>query len=181
MTYTCSCYEAFETREELRAHRIAQHRVPCPVCGEKSQRETSVYCTPECYEASRNLNHPIHKVLREAIRHYLEFEEYVTNPDAADVENRIDGTHGNLTFKGVTINFYDLQGALKMLSKRKKEAVFHHVIMDSKQKEVEKVMGITTVTVGQYVEQAMLQLCRNYFDLQEQSVNPPKKPKGKKT
>lgn len=158
-----------------------KRRVPCPTCGKKSTRERSVYCTDQCYLEARVLKHPHHKVLREAIRHYLEFEAFVTNPDSDDVETVINATHGNLEFKGVTINFFDLQGALQMLSKRKKEAVFYHVIMDMKQKEVEKVMGITTVTVGQYVEQAMLQLMKNYFDLNEMRNNPPKKKAKAKT
>ena len=183
--YRCTCgapgFDAdgnplsFPDSEALKAHRIKAHRFPCPSCGKKSKRPNSVYCNEKCFELAKVLKHPHHKVLREAIRHYLEFEAYVTNPDSADVQTVIDATHGNLTFKDVTINFFDLQDALKMLSPRKKEAVFHHVIMDDLQRDVEKTMGITTVTVGQYVEQAMLQLCKNYFDLQEMRNNPQKK------
>lgn len=63
----------------------------------------------------------------------------------------------------IVLSFWDLQGALKDLSPRKREAVFHNVILDKKQKDVAKIMGITTVSVGQYVEQAMLQLSEKYF------------------
>lgn len=63
----------------------------------------------------------------------------------------------------VTLSFWDLQGALKDLSPRKREAVFYNVILDKKQKDVAAIMGITTVSVGQYVEQAMIQLSEKYF------------------
>ena len=58
---------------------------------------------------------------------------------------------------------WDLQGALKNLSARKREAVYYNVILDKKQKDVADIMGITTVSVGQYVEQAMMQLAEEYF------------------
>jgi DNA-directed RNA polymerase specialized sigma24 family protein len=63
----------------------------------------------------------------------------------------------------VTISFWDLQGGLQKLSPRKREAVFYNVILDKKQKDVAEIMGITTVSVGQYVDQAMLQLSEDYF------------------
>lgn len=63
----------------------------------------------------------------------------------------------------VTISFWDLYQGLKELSKRKREAVFYNVILDLKQRDVANKMGITTVSVGQYVEQAMLQLAKRYF------------------
>jgi len=49
------------------------------------------------------------------------------------------------------------------LSPRKREAVWFNVILDQKQRDVAKKMEITTVSVGQYVEQAMLQLSEHYF------------------
>jgi hypothetical protein len=63
----------------------------------------------------------------------------------------------------VTISFWDLHDGLKALSARKREAFFWNVLMDKKQKDVAKLMGITTVSVGQYVEQACLQLAERYF------------------
>lgn len=63
----------------------------------------------------------------------------------------------------VTLSFWDLQGALKHLSPRKREAVFYNVILDKRQRDVAEIMSITTVSVGQYVEQAMLQLSETYF------------------
>lgn len=117
---------------------------------------------------------PRHRVLREIIRHYLEFKELVTHPEhdglggyrdsdgvidhAYYVEND-DGKHK----VEISFSFWDLQDALKNLSPRKREAVFYNVILDKKQKDVAEIMGITTVSVGQYVEQACLQIAEDYF------------------
>jgi DNA-directed RNA polymerase specialized sigma24 family protein len=58
----------------------------------------------------------------------------------------------------ITLSFWDLHGSLRQLSARKREAVFYNVILDWKQKDVAKRMGISTVSVGQYVQAAMEQL-----------------------
>jgi len=65
--------------------------------------------------------------------------------------------------KGLSISFSDLKHGLEDLSPRKREAFFYNVILDWKQKDVAEHMGITTVSVGQYVEQAMIQLSKRYF------------------
>src|SRR5438045_1400817 len=74
----------------------------------------------------------------------------------------------------VTISFWDLHHALALLSDRKSEGVYFNVILDMKQKDVAKEMKITTVSVGQYVEQAMLQLAAVYFP-EDQPEKPPAK------
>lgn len=74
----------------------------------------------------------------------------------------------------VTLAFTDLERALKqfeddakkdgtVLSKRKEQAFYLNVIRDMLQRDVADIMGITTVSVGQYVEQGMIQLCDYYF------------------
>lgn len=63
----------------------------------------------------------------------------------------------------VSISFWDLYYGLKDLAPRKREAIFYNVIMDMKQKDVAKIMGITTVSVGQYVEAGTIQLAKKYF------------------
>ena len=88
-----------------------------------------------------------HRVLRETLRHYTEFRALCTASGEFDIEH-----------KGIRINFLDLAGCLKSLSRRKKEAVFYNVICDMKQKDVAEQMGITTGSVNQYVEQGMLQI-----------------------
>lgn len=115
---------------------------------------------------------PPHRVLREVYRHYLEFRDLVAQDGRNDVIEHgyytydEDGTrHKHL----LTISFWDLfegiktLGGEKGLSDRKKEAFFYNVILDKKQAEVAKIMGITTVSVGQYVEAAMMQLSKRYF------------------
>lgn len=118
---------------------------------------------------------PRHRILREVYRHYLEYRDLVTLPEhdgqggyqncdgviehGYEVENE-DGTRRKVN---ITLSFWDLQDALNTLSPRKKEAVFYNVILDQKQKDVAAIMGITTVSVGQYVEQAMIQLSEKYF------------------
>ena len=97
-----------------------------------------------------------HLFLREFLRNYTAFEGYCSQSGKYDISH-----------SGYTINFLDLQGCLKKLSKRKKEAVFWNVIMDKKQKEVAELMEITTGSVAQYVEQAMVQVAKELWPDEE--------------
>lgn len=102
-----------------------------------------------------------HRILREVLRNYTVFESLCASNDDSDARRSAD--QYEISHRGITINFLDLQNCLKGLSKRKKEAVFYNVIMDMKQKDVAAVMGITTVSVGQYVEQAMIQVAKELW------------------
>lgn len=93
-----------------------------------------------------------HRILREVLRNFTVFEAYCSQHGVYEISH-----------KGIDINFLDLQNCLNRLSKRKKEAVAYNVIRDMKQKDVAAVMGITTVSVGQYVEQAMLQVAKELW------------------
>ena len=93
-----------------------------------------------------------HRILREVYRHYTDFEDYFRRTGRETIE------HG-----GVTINFTDLKDGIKNLSGRKQEAFYLNVIRDMKQKDVAEIMGITTVSVGQYVDQACRQLADVYW------------------
>src|SRR3954467_1395880 len=109
---------------------------------------------------------PQHRVLREVYRHYLEFRQYVSDTGNHVIEHGyfLYNDDGSIKQKiGVTISFWDLFHGLKYLSPRKREAVWYNVILDQKQRDVATKMQITTVSVGQYVEQAMLQLSERYF------------------
>ncbi len=111
---------------------------------------------------------PKHRILREVYRHYMEFKQYVSDTGQHVIEHGYfiydEDTGTEIVAKrNITISFWDLHNALHKLSGRKREAVFYNVILDWKQRDVAKQMGITTVSVGQYVEQAMLQLAENYF------------------
>lgn len=109
---------------------------------------------------------PRHRVLREVYRHYLEFRQYVSDTGNHVIEHGYfvyDTAGGPKRKVLVTISFWDLFKGLKDLSPRKREAVWFNVILDQKQRDVARRMNITTVSVGQYVEQAMLQLSEYYF------------------
>jgi DNA-directed RNA polymerase specialized sigma24 family protein len=95
---------------------------------------------------------PRHRLLREITRHYLELEDLCVHTGRYEFEHR-----------GMKFNFLDLQNAFRSLSPRKKEAMFWNVVYDKKQIEVAKIMGITTVSVGQYVESACLQVAKVVF------------------
>ncbi len=109
---------------------------------------------------------PLHRILREVYRHYLEFQDHVSRSGDHVLEHGyfLYDEDGHICEKvNVAISFFDLQRGLDDLSPRKREAVYHNVILDKKQRDVADEMGITTVSVGQYVEQAMLQLSKVYF------------------
>lgn len=107
---------------------------------------------------------PKHRVLREVYRHYLEFRDLFKSNGTHVIEHGywVDDPDGRRKIS-VSISLWDLQEGLQSLSPRKREAVFYNVILDKKQKDVAEIMGITTVSVGQYVEQAMIQLSERYF------------------
>jgi len=129
---------------------------------------------------------PLHRVVREVLRSYTSLKQ--ATPDeweqticrvigcvnTRSVRHRIQEDYGSErqieAAKGhdgacylISISLMDLQGCLKDLSPRKREAVFYHIILDWKQKDVAARMGITTVSVGQYVEQGMLQIAKKLW------------------
>jgi DNA-directed RNA polymerase specialized sigma24 family protein len=127
---------------------------------------------------TKNLTQPIplHRLLREILRHYTEYRSRVEKPELGDemshgvieygywIYNE-DGTHKKKI--DISMSFWDLHRGIKELAPRKREALFYNVILDEKQKDVAKRMGITTVSVGQYVEAATLQLVTHAFTAEE--------------
>lgn len=114
---------------------------------------------------------PLHRILREVLRHYTEYRELVNQDGRSHVIDygywvyNEDGTRKQK--EQVSISFWDLHEGLKELAPRKREAIFYNVILDMKQKDVAKIMGITTVSVGQYVEAGTIQLAKRYFSERE--------------
>lgn len=109
-----------------------------------------------------------HKILREVFRHFVEFQGWVSSTGDSVIE------HGYFLYDKddpdkivgkvlVTISFWDLHDSLQRVAERKREAVYYNVIQDMRQKDVAEIMGITTVSVGQYVKQAMIQMSEDYF------------------
>lgn len=115
---------------------------------------------------------PPHRVLREIYRHYLEFREYVANGGNHVLEHSylVPDDNGEPRKVTIAISFWDLHRGLKELAPRKREALFFNVILDQKQKDVAKKMGITTVSVGQYVEHAVRQLISAHL-LEEDQIH----------
>lgn len=113
-----------------------------------------------------------HRILREVYRHYTEFEQLVSAYGTHTIDHvvRLYDDDGNEVDRvPITISFFDLRDGLRpqkaggILSDRKLQAVMLNVIRDMKQRDVAEAMGITTVSVGQYVEHAMEQLAKLYF------------------
>lgn len=117
----------------------------------------------------RTKQEPPHRILREIYRHYHEFEAYVAATGNHVIEytySVFDDTGENIVDRvPVTLSFFDLKEGIEgsKLSKRKRQAIMLNVVRDMKQKDVADIMGITTVSVGQYVEQACVQLAQDYF------------------
>lgn len=109
---------------------------------------------------------PKHRILREVYRHYMEYKQFVSDHGRDVIEHGyfIYNEDGSIKDRiMVTISFWDLHNGLKELSPRKREAIFYNVILDWKQRDVAAKMGITTVSVGQYVDQGCQQLAERYF------------------
>lgn len=122
-------------------------------------------------QTKRREETPRHRVLREVYRHYLTYRDLVSQDGRHHVIEHgyyVEDEKGNKRKVSIAISFWDLFNGLKQLSPRKREAVWYNVILDQKQKDVAKRMGITTVSVGQYVEQACIQLAEHYFAEQEE-------------
>jgi DNA-directed RNA polymerase specialized sigma24 family protein len=99
------------------------------------------------------------RILKEVYRHYIDFQDFASR----------EGKYF-ISYGPITLSLLDLQFGLDKLSPRKREAVYLNVIRDMKQKDAAAIMGITTVSVGQYVEQAMIQLAERYFaEMSEES------------
>jgi DNA-directed RNA polymerase specialized sigma24 family protein len=118
---------------------------------------------------------PLHRILREALRHYTEYRQLVNQDGRLHV---LDYGYWVYNESGarkkkidISISFWDLHRGLRELAPRKREALWWNVIMDEKQKDVAKRMGITTVSVGQYVEAATLQLAKHVFTQEEMDNN----------
>lgn len=116
------------------------------------------------------------EILREAYRHYAELEAYFSGvsdssnpgvgwPGKAELTYSVPSIHDFTKYYPVTISFYDLKTTLETvkLAKRKREAFELGVLQDKLHREVGAIMGITTVSVGQYISAACKQLAEVYF------------------
>lgn len=115
-----------------------------------------------------------HKILREAYRNYLTFQDFVSATGKDIIEYAVPKKKGSSEMVTIAISYSDLERALHMfeseihtdktvLSARKEEAFHLNVIRDMLQRDVAEIMNISPVSVGQYVDQACLQLSEYYF------------------
>lgn len=116
---------------------------------------------------------PPHRILRDMLRHYTEFRELVNNGGDHVLEHSymVRDEDGTTRKETISVSFWDLHRGIKELAPRKREALFYNVIMDEKQKDVARRMGITTVSVGQYVEAATKQLAKYHFPEVDEDVH----------
>jgi DNA-directed RNA polymerase specialized sigma24 family protein len=123
-----------------------------------------------------------HRILREVYRNYLTFKQFVSDTGKDVIEYSVPASPDSDEMVRITISFVDLERALKklkdgsiaentILSQRKEQAFLLNVILDKRQEDVAAIMGITTVSVGQYVEQSVLQLAKYYFgEMSEEDI-----------
>lgn len=124
-----------------------------------------------------------HRLLREIYRHYIEFRALFVDegldtlhhtyewfdPDLTaepDAKGKYPANLNSVHKETVSFSLWDLDRGIDKLPERKRQAFYLNVICDLLQKEAGAIMGINHVTVGQYVEQAVLLLA------EEQASNP---------
>jgi len=93
----------------------------------------------------------------------MDLRDYVGRTGRDVIEHPVETEEGSGIYEHLSISFSDLKMGLNDLAPRKREAFFFNVILDWKQKDVAEKMGITTVSVGQYVDAACMQLAKRYF------------------
>lgn len=109
-----------------------------------------------------------HKILKEIYRNYLVYRESIMRGEHTEIITYpAETTKGSGEYIELTFSFSDLAEGVSELAPRKKEAFFLHVICDKLQREVGEIMNCTPVTVGQYVENACLELSKRYFGSEE--------------
>lgn len=109
---------------------------------------------------------PPHIFLREMLRHYIEFREYVAQGNDHIIEHSylvrtVDGRIKKVT---MSFSYWDLHRGIKELPPRKKEALYYNIILDKKQKEVAELMGISPVSAGQYCDLGLKAIVNQFYD-----------------
>jgi len=109
------------------------------------------------------------KVLREVLRHYIEFRQLVQNGGDHVIEHsyEVKDETGKVTKHTIAFSFWDLHRGIKELAPRKREALFWHVIMDYTQRDAGAKMHIGGSSVVQYVDSACKELLKHHFNFEE--------------
>ncbi len=100
------------------------------------------------------------------LRHYLEIRDYVAQGNDHIIEHSylcyaLDGRVKKVT---MSFSFWDLHRGLNELPLRKKEAIFYNILLDKKQKEVADIMGISTVSAGQYCDLGLRSIVDSFYE-----------------
>src|SRR5581483_10051564 len=138
---------------------------------EKTRRKICRYCNYDGLYADEK-----DEILREAYRHWYELKEFFNDDDDGGkdiIEYYAPKSRDNPEeVELITISVVDLGTALQKvkLAPRKQEAFRLNVLDDMLQRDVAEIMGITTVSVGQYVKQAVIQLAEWYFAEDEERL-----------
>lgn len=93
-------------------------------------------------------------VIRELFRHYESIRDHRRTETGKDVFS-----HKGFDFAVSELDLKDLN----LLTPRQKEAFYFNIVLDMKQREVAELLGISTVSVGQYVQAASERLAAHYF------------------
>lgn len=113
-----------------------------------------------------------HRIIKEAYRNYTSLRDYAlglqkdsSTPGNDIIEYAVETKPGSGKYKQIIISYQALKQTLEevKLPPRKRQAFYLNVLEDKLQREVADIMGITTVSVGQYVDGACEQLAEHYF------------------
>lgn len=109
---------------------------------------------------------PPHRFLREILRHYVEFREYVAQGNDHVIEHSylVREKDGRIKKVTMSFSFWDLHRGIAGLPKRKKEALLYNIILDKKQKDVAEIMGISTVSAGQYCNLGLQAIVDQFYE-----------------
>lgn len=109
---------------------------------------------------------PPHRFLREILRHYLEFRDFVAQGNDHVIEHSylVRDPDGRLKKVTMSFSFWDLHRGISELPPRKKEALFYNIILDKKQKDVAEIMKISTVSAGQYCDLGLKAIVDQFYD-----------------
>jgi DNA-directed RNA polymerase specialized sigma24 family protein len=119
---------------------------------------------------------PLFKIVKEALNNYTTWRRHIAICQQS--HTHYDGTlcHTYIVYNEdrtpkekvtVEMSFWDLLRGIEKISPRKREALWYGVILGKTQEEAGKIMGLRSVTVGQYSNAAAMELAKNITEIVE--------------